>query len=196
MYLFYRQREELILREQTIKTLKSDIKELKLENIRLSTDLESLQSKLSLKASALKSTQKELLQLQSSISYLTSQNQKLQSSVPSLEAALEMKDQIIEKLKLSLDKTIDKFSSENCEEYTLGPNQLAPAGVEEVMQRVEELFHRADDEELNHFLAFVKQLCDHVDQEHDEEPKSKTEAYCIVREPYFSQNSGSSHEEE
>jgi chromosome segregation ATPase len=156
--LIFSQREEFIHKDQTIKNLKSDIKQLKLDNIRLSTDIESLQSKLSLKASILKSTQKELLQLQSSIAYLTSQNQKLQSSVPSLESALEMKDQIIQKLKESLDKTIDKFSTEGYEEYTLGPNQLAPAGVEEVMLRVEELFQRGDDEELNHFLAFVKEL--------------------------------------
>lgn len=196
--------------------MEQEVKKWKLDNIRLSSELETIENKAGQNNEQSQRVFQELQHLKESVAILESENERLKQandSLCELEKANHIKDKVIQQLKSNLDKTIDKFNDsphskdinqESIEEqpdgeYTLGVPQSG-LSLDKIIGKVQQFFNSADVEEINEFLNFIKSLCDQVENESMMMLSSEPTEYqaqqsddvpheANIREPYFSNQS-------
>lgn len=122
-------------------------------------------------------------------------------SVSELEQAIQIKDEIISKLKNNLDTTIENFGSskktqsheemrlssssekpgQSENEYTLGPRS-PQITLKELVRSVQVFFETASDDAISQFLNTVKALCEQVERDSFQYIVDDSELYTDTNE--------------
>ncbi|CAI2359699.1 unnamed protein product [Moneuplotes crassus] len=151
------------------KDLRASSRDFMRENTRLNSQIEQLSHAVSAK-------DHQISQLNSEVDYLRkSKLGEVHGSIKELEETLRVKDEIISKLKSSLECSDGKFTYspdehdkagtsnlQSHEELTLGVRKSS--SLQEVLLTVHKFFSEATDSEINDFLNAVKELCDQIEE--------------------------------
>ena len=120
--------KELKQRKEIIKDLKEENKEVKLENSRLQTEVERLNTNISNKNEKIKLLEENIEELKDTVKYLQEKSEvadSLNRDLMQLEQAIQTKDEIIWRLKESLDHTIHKFNMSQSDGFFKSENKNA-----------------------------------------------------------------------
>lgn len=137
------------------------------------SEVQKLQQEIVMKDSEVQALKSEVENLRGSLEII----QANRNSLGELEEVIRQKDEIISKLKTSIENPMDKAmrSQEDeayvrnskdysHEELTLGAKKSS-ANLHELLLLVNQFFEQATDLEINEFLNAIKMLCDRIEEE-------------------------------
>ena len=162
-------------RSSVTKQLKDELKNWKIENIKLSSEIENLQNKITKKDTKIINIQTETEKLKNTVELVEEKGNRLQQinkNMGQLKAEIQTKDEIISKLKNNLDQVMKKFKKSprgNSKEYSYEEMVIAKqnerVSLENLLFYVHEFFNQANDVEINEFLNSIKRLWEQIEEE-------------------------------